>query len=514
MEEQKKQPTIAEILSDYDKAVNFFHETPAEVWEAIGQRSALGVFKEMVATIPAYSKFLKSVHFDPESVQTAEDLQKVPVIDKYNYINEYDFNETNIVKAGENLYSISLSSGTTDAPTIWPRYYQYEEFLPLIFDFYMRQYWEIDKKSSLFINAFAMGPWIAGHTVNVLARALTQKRNLTLATCGDNLDSIIYCIQSLSKHYDQTVIWSYPTFCRSILDKIEKAGIDIRKLNLKLFIAGEGHTMEWRRFINKKISGEEHNLTDILDGFGTSDGGMLGFATSLTNLIRGIAQNDKKIRKELFGREDVIPTLFQYNPGSFFIEELDGEIVFTTKSATPLARYNIHDRGGVIGFRKMESILKAHGYDYRKQLADSGLSENMIWQQPFVYCFGRRDDTFIIAGANIFPEQIYPALSDKKATDIHSFKLATTYDKTQHQLFHVLVELKDGISYSPKKMLEKKTIFHDIILKQLLKSSSDYAASYKADPEYADIKIDISSYATGLFKLDHEKTKPKLVVKK
>ena len=61
-----------------------------------------------------------------------------------------------------------------------------------------------------------------------------------------------------------------------------------------------------------------------------------------------------------------IPTLFQYNPAGSFIEEINEEIVLTTKNATPLVRYNIHDKGGIIKFREMEEILKKYGYDYKK----------------------------------------------------------------------------------------------------------------------------------------------------
>lgn len=511
---QQKGPDIREIMADYDKAVKFFANTPAEAWEGLGQKTAMSVFAETVKGIPAYQEFLKLQKFDPKKIETPEDFFKIPTTDKYNYIQVYGFNEVNTAKAGQNLYSLSLSSGTVDEPTVWPRYYQYEEFLPLVFDLFMRQYWQIDKKSTLAINAFAFGPWIAGICVHQALRPLTQKYNLTMATTGADIDSIVYTIVKLSKFYNQTIIFSYPTFARTILDRLEDAGVNLKKLNLKMFIAGEGHTVEWRQYINKLVTGDPENLTCVLDGYGITDTGLAGQGSALTNLVRDLAFKNEKLREELFGKTDSVPSLFQYNSGAYYIEEFNGEVMVTTKSTTPLVRYNIHDRGGVISFRKMEEILKKYDYDYKKILKKKGLSEEIIWQQPFVYCFGRRDDTVIVGGANIFPEQVAPALFNGKIKDIHSFKLATDFDKEQHQLFYVLLELRGGISYNKKQTEKMKKKYHDVILNRLVKVSSDYSVSYKADPKYADFIIEIFENGEGPFRDDLNRTKPRLVLKK
>ncbi|MBU2595814.1 hypothetical protein KJ713_03225 [Patescibacteria group bacterium] len=73
--------------------------------------------------------------------------------------------------------------------------------------------------------------------------------------------------------------------------------------------------------------------------------------------------------------------------------------------------------------------------DYKKLLNKKGLSRNVIWQQPFVYCFGRRDDTVIIGGANIYPEQIAPVLFNGQIKDVHSFKLQLTSIKSNTRYF-------------------------------------------------------------------------------
>ena len=515
MAESKKQPDIKEIMADYEKAVKFFHETPAEAWEALGQKTAMSVFQETARNIPAYQEFLKLQKFDPKNVKSMEDFYKIPIMDKYNYIQSYGFNEVNTVKAGKNLYSISLSSGTIDEPTIWPRYYQYEEFLPLVFDLFMRLYWQIDKKSTLCVNAYAMGPWMAGFSVHSAIRPLTQKYKLTLATPGADIDSIVYTIVKLSKLYDQTIIFSYSTFVRTILDRLEDANINIKKLNLKLFLAGESHAVEWRQYINKLATGDSDNLTTIIDGYGVTDTGLSGQGSVLTNLVRDLAFKNKKLREDLFGKTDCVPSLFQYNTGTYFIEKYNSEIVITTKSTTPLVRYNIHDRGGVIKFRDMEAILKKHGYDYKKLLRKKKLNPGeVVWQLPFVYCFGRRDDTVIIGGANVYPEQIAPALFNEKVHDIHSFKLATDFDKEQHQIFYVLLEFRSCVSYNKEKMRKMKKKYHSLILKQLKGVNFDYADAFRIDPNIANPKIEIFEAGTGPFVSDLNRTKPRLILKK
>lgn len=509
----QKPPDIREIMADYDKAVKFFANTPAEAWEQIGQKTAMNVFSETAKTIPAYQEFLKLQKFNPEDVKSMEDFSKIPTIDKYNYIQVYGFNEVNPVKAGKNLYSFSLSSGTIDEPTIWPRYIQYEDFLPLVFNNFMRQYWQIDKKSTLAINAFAFGPWLAGVCVHQALRPLTQKYNLTMATTGADIDSIVYSVVKLSKFYDQVIIFSYPTFARTILDRLEEADVDLKKINLKMFIAGEGHTVEWRQYINKLITGDPDNLITILDGYGITDTGLSGMGSALTNLIRDLAFKNEKLREDLFGKTDSVPSLFQYNTGTYYIEEYNGEIVITTKSTTPLIRYNVHDRGGVIKFREMEEILKKHGYDYKKMMKKKGVPEDIVVQQPFAYCFGRRDDTVIIGGANVFPEQIAPALFNEKVKDIHSFKLATEFDKEQHQLFYVLLELKGGISYGKKEMEKMKKKYHDLILRRLKEVNYDYESAFRDDSKVASPNIVIHEAGTGPFTDDLNRTKPKLVLR-
>lgn len=508
-----KKPDIREIMADYDKAVEFFANTPAEAWEQIGVGTAMKVFEDTVGDIKVYRQFLADRGIDPKKVKTFGDFKGLPLTDKYNYIQKHGFEEVNTAKPGQNLYSLSLSSGTVDEPTIWPRYYEYEEFLPLVYDLFLRQYWQIDKKSTLVINAFSMGPWIAGFSVYQGIRPLTQKYNLTQVTTGADIESIVHTVTKIGKNYDQVLLFSYPTFTRSVIDRLEACKVDFKKLNFKLWIAGEGHTVEWRQYINKLITGNEKNLTTIIDGYGVTDAGLVGMGSALTNLIRDLAYSDKKLCQALFGTRDDVPSLFQYNPATYFIEEDDNEVVFTTASTTPLVRYNIKDRGGVIPFRKMEKTLVDHGYKYKEIFQVYGLSGKLVWQQPFVYCFGRQSDTISIVGALIAPEQIAPALINDKVKGIHSFKIAIVSDKKQHSRFCVMIELMEGEKCSRYRTSALKRRYRDLVLERLLRVNLDFADSYRIDRKICNPKIEIYPFGAGPFENDLGRTKPRLVVK-
>lgn len=515
MADQKPEPIdMKAIMADPKKAISFFSSIPAEAWEDIQFRTALAVFQRALDTTDAYKDFLAEHDIDPKSINTIEDFSRLPVMNKDNYVKKFGFDKINSVKAGEDLYSFSLSSGTTDKPTVWPRYYAQEEGYVGVFDTFMTLYWNIDKRKTLVINAFNLGVYTSGAAVNVALRPLTQKYKMTLATTGSELENIVTTVQQLSKHFDQTIIFSYPTFIRTILDKLEEAKIDLRELNLKMFIAGEGHTVEWRQFINKVVTGNEKDLTCVIDGYGTTDLGLLGVGSALTNLIRDLSQTDSALRKDLFGETEVIPSLFQYVTNSYFIEELNGETLFTSSSATPLVRYNLNDRGGVLKFRQVEKILEDHGYDYKKIFQENGLPDDIIWQQPFVYCFGRRNDTVIIGGGNIFPEQIAPALFNSEVQDIHSFKLGVEVDEKQHQMVKVILELNPSIAYTESQLDFAQKKYHDIILNHLIRTNSDYAIAYKSDPVYCDLIIEIYKYGAGPFAEDLDRTKPKLLMQK
>ena len=124
--------------------------------------------------------------------------------------------------------------------------------------------------------------------------------------------------------------------------------------------------------------------------------------------MRRLANDDVGLRRDLYGTEKNCDALVQYTPAGVFVEMIDGEIVITNGGAVPVIRYNSHDLGGSTTFARVMEVLESRGYG-PQYLRDAGVSENHVWQMPFMYAFGRKD-CVIVDGVNIYAEGVAPAL--------------------------------------------------------------------------------------------------------
>ena len=56
-------------------------------------QDVINLFKAAASDVPAYRDFLKREAFDPMSVNSVEDFQRVPLISKKNYLQQYSLSE-------------------------------------------------------------------------------------------------------------------------------------------------------------------------------------------------------------------------------------------------------------------------------------------------------------------------------------------------------------------------------------------------------------------------------------
>ena len=81
------------------------------------QKIALGLFQDVVASVPAYQAFLAEQGINPRNIETLADFQNLPKINKENYISCYSLpqlcNNGNI--GGCDM--IAASSGSTGKAT-------------------------------------------------------------------------------------------------------------------------------------------------------------------------------------------------------------------------------------------------------------------------------------------------------------------------------------------------------------------------------------------------------------
>lgn len=497
----------------------FMSNMSASFWRRQGEKNALKVFQISTSKSPAYKDFLKRNKVKPQNIKTIVDFKKLPIINKKNYVAKYPLNELAFEGELSSKYTVEKSSGYGGGSFFWPRLAAEDAIFPKYIEYSFVQFYGIDKKSTLVILTLALGTWTSGEKMAEALRASAKnpKYKMTVITPGANLEEVIEIVKNLSSQYEQTVIVGYPPFIKSVIDEGKRHRINWKKLNTKLGLGGEGYSEAWREYMAACIGLDKKDLLGISGGYGAADVGMsVGREYPISVLIRKLAYRDKKLAADLFGSHSFLPSLLQYNPGTFYIEaDQNGELLFSVQAGIPLVRYNIHDRGGVIDFDQMIRILEKHGIDIYKKLKSYGYKKEDIWQLPFFYVFGRADGTISVGGANIYPENIDAALYHPDTKIINAHKLTLEIDENMNTRPSILVELtKDTkpLSESDTVVLEQK--LHDLFLNKMLQINNDFRDAHRVDPKTTDPKVKIFSFSQGPFAEDKKKIKRSYIVKR
>jgi phenylacetate-CoA ligase len=495
----------------------FMSNMTASFWNRQGQKNALQVFEETSKHSIAYQDFLKENKVRVQDIKTVVDFKKLPILDKNNYISKYPLK--NLVYENElwSKYTVEKSSGHSGGSFFWPRSAAEDELFPKYIEYSFVQFYGINKKSTLVILTLALGTWTSGEKMAEALRMAAKKSayKMTVVTPGSNLEEVIEIVQNLSANYEQTVIVGYPPFIKSIIDEGIRRQINWKKLNTRLGLGGEGYSEAWREYMAERIGLPKNDLLGISGGYGAADVGMsVGREYPISVLIRKLAYRDKNLAADLFGSHSILPSLLQYNPGTFYMEaNQNGELLFTVKAGVPLVRYNIHDKGGIIDFDQMVSILKKHDIDILEKIKSYGYSKEDIWRLPFFYVFGRSDGTISVGGANIYPENIEAALYHPDAKVINTHKLTLEIDENMNTRPSILVELTNDtkpLNESDTVVLEQK--LHDIFLDKMLQINQDFRDAHRVDSKSTDPKVKIYSFGQGPFAEDKEKIKRRYVL--
>ncbi|MFA6082528.1 MAG: hypothetical protein WC773_03920 [Patescibacteria group bacterium] len=505
------------ILNRPKLACWLLSKLPAAYWSKEGEKLACDIANQTIREVKAYQQFLSDHSKSIKSVSSIRDFETLPVMDKDNYIAKYKTDDTLIQNHISENYAIERSSGHSGEAQYWPRDAVVDSFFAKYIEIAFNQAYKISQKSSLVVLTFALGTWTTGEkTADALRKlAATGRYRLSVITPGANLAESVEILQRLSNQYDQTIIIGYPPFVRSIVDGAIEAGIDLSKLNIKIGLGGEGHSLFWKKDISKKLHISSNDLTSISSAYGAADVGIgIGREYPISILIRQLASDNKKLANDLFGQSDVLPGLYQFNNSSY-VEAVNGELIFTAMNGIPVVRYNIHDRGGVIKYNQMLKILLEHGIDIRKMLQERHYTSADVWRLPFFYVFGRTDGTISFGGANIYPENIENALiSSNQSQLVSAFKLGVEKSKSGKECLVVHIELKQKSSVESEG--EKKrlaTTLHQVVVEKLKEINTDYSDVYQFDPKSADIEIRVCDYGTSPFMLDNKKIKRNYLLK-
>ena len=432
------------------------------------QEIALRLFQDVAASVPAYQAFLAERGINPQNIQTLADFQNLPKINKENYISRYSLPQLcNNGKVGS-CDMIAASSGSTGKPTFWPRFITDELQIATRFEQIFHDSFHADTKPSLAVICFTLGTWVGGmFTTNCCRHLAAKGYPITVITPGNNKTEILRIVQELGGNFEQVVLLGYPPFLKDVIDTGIANGMQWGQYHIKLVMAGEVFSEEWRNLVGERI-GSQNLYDDFASMYGTADAGVLGNETPLSICIRRFLAATPTAAKALFG-ESRLPTLVQYDPCSRFFEVEDGNLLFSGNNGVPLIRYSIFDQGGLITYTEMLEFLAEWGFNPITELQN----HRGIHQLPFVYIFGRSNFTVSYFGANIYPENVTVGLEQPIIREwvTGKFVLQAKEDLDKNRFLSVVVELAPGI----ENQEEKRLSITAAILAQLLRLNSEFA---------------------------------------
>jgi len=465
------------------------HTVPESTWQERGGNTALALFRSMAENVPAYHDFLHSRQIDPATIKTAEDLQLVPLVDKDNYLRAHPRSE--LCWDGNfknNSWVISTTSGSTGVPFYFPRQEQHDQTYAAMAELYLRENFQIDKKSTLYIVGFPMGTWIGGvftyQALSIVSRK--EEYNLSIITPGIDKKAILEAVRQLGGDFDQIIIGSYAPFLKDILDDGEFEGIKWHDYDIGFIFSAEIFSEEFRDYVIRKV-GTKKPYTFSLNHYGTVDLGTMAYETPLSIFIRRFALKHPELYEDIFGEPHKLPTLAQYIPELFYFEVVgEDSLVCSSNSGLPLMRYDLKDRGGVLTQTQVKGLFTKHGFDLQALLRKEGIDTH-TWNLPFVYVYERSDFSVSFFGFQVYPETIRRALQrqefEKKLTG--KFTLQVTYDHEGRQKFIVNIECKQKQRGDP---LVRMSVRKHLI-KQLTKENSEYRETRKEYGKLTDPEI-------------------------
>lgn len=449
------------------------------------ERAALELFHTVAETVPAYRAFLAEHGIDPDSIRTFADFQTLPPLTKQNYVLKYPM--ADLCRDGrlEACDMIAVSSGSTGKPCFWPRFLTDELNIAWRFEQVFHDSFSADTRRTLAVVCFTLGTWVGGmYTANCCRYLAAKGYPITLITPGNNREEIFRAVQDLGPHYDQVVLLGYSPFLKGIIDEGMARGIDWKPYQIKLVMAGEVFSEEWRALVGERV-GATDPLHFAVSLYGTADAGVLGNETPLSTGIRRFLAQRPEAARALFG-ESRLPTLVQYDPLSRCFEAHDGGLLFTGDNGIPLIRYNILDNGGVVPYDQMLQFLEEYGFDPLAARQQEG--QRGVRPLPFVYVFGRSDFTVSFFGANIYPENVTVGLEQPgiKEWVTGKFVLQVREDADQNEFLSVVVELAPGMQGNEGK----QQAVADSLRKHLLRLNSEFA-NY-VPPEYRTPRVTLA----------------------
>jgi phenylacetate-CoA ligase len=442
----------------------------------------LNLFRQVVAKVPGYRAFLQDKQLDPAQVQSLADFHQLPLTTKENYIRQYALPDLCYEGQIVECDFICASSGSTGEPTFWARRIEDELEIATRFEQVFHDSFQAKATPTLAVICFPLGTWVGGLYTTSCCRYLAAKSYpITLMTPGNNKAEILRVVNALAPLYAQTVLLGYPPFLKDVIDSGIAQGVDWSAYSIKLVMAGEVFSEEWRTLVGQRL-GSTHFCYDSASLYGTADAGVLGNETPLSICIRRWLAQQPEIARELFGKSR-LPTLVQYDPMTRYFEVQDGTLLFSGDNGIPLIRYHIADTGGTIGYEKMLAFLARKGFD--PTAAPDLQGTRGIRALPFVYVFGRSQFAISYFGANLYPENVAIGLEQPPICEWVTGKFVMQIRETssdRNVALSIVVELAPGQAGTQQRQgaIAASVLYH---LRRLNSEFANYVPEQNQTPQ-------------------------------
>ncbi|MCX5588654.1 phenylacetate--CoA ligase PaaK [Streptomyces erythrochromogenes] len=308
--------------------------------------------------VPFYRQAFDKAGVHPDDCRSLADLALFPLTTKADLRDQYPFGMFAVPRS--EVRRIHASSGTTGRPTVVG---YTDGDLSTWSDVVARSIRAAGGRPGQIVHiAYGYGLFTGGLGAHYGAERLGCT---VVPASGGMTDRQVRLIED----FRPEVIMVTPSYMLTLLDEMERQGIDPRATSLRTGIFGaEPWTEEMRREIEERLD------MDAVDIYGLSE--VIG---------PGVAQECVETKDGLHIWEDhFYPEVVDPLTGAVLPEGEFGELVFTslTKEAMPVVRYRTRDLTRLLpgtarpAFRRMEKIT------------------------------GRSDDMIILRGVNLYPTQI------------------------------------------------------------------------------------------------------------
>jgi phenylacetate-CoA ligase len=322
--------------------------------------------------VPYYRAKMQEAGLGPESIQTIDDLHKLPFTTKTDLRDNYPFGLFAVPMS--EIVRVHASSGTTGKPTVVG--YTRND-IAIWSEVMARTLTCAGANRHDFIQiAYGYGLFTGGLGLHYGGEKIGAS---VIPISGGNTNRQI----QLMHDFGSTVLACTPSYALFLSEAIEESGIKREDLKLRVGVFGaEPWTENMRREIEDKLR------IKAIDIYGLSE--VIGPGVASECLI----QEGLHIFEDQFYPEIIDPVTLQVLP-----QGSTGELVFTTitKEGLPLIRYRTRD-------------LTRLNYEKCK------CGRTLVRMEK---CLGRSDDMLIIRGVNLFPSQVESVLLEMSEIKPH-----------------------------------------------------------------------------------------------